>query len=262
MDKDVMNLVMDEVMKRIGTPEAAPKPSGNAACFSSIGVTEFVGTAMGQTIGMVIANVDPILHKAMGIDPKYRSIGIISDRTGAGPQLMAADEAVKATNTELLSAELPRDTMGGAGHGCLILLGAEDVSDARRAVEVTLANVETYFGDVWANEVGYLELQYTARASYAVHKVLGGPLGKAYGLVLGAPAGIGVVICDTAVKAAEVEVISYASPSKTAFTNEAFISITGDSGAVRQAIRAAREVGLKLLSTLGSEPKSSSTPYI
>ena len=262
MDKDVMNLVMDEVMKRIGTPEAAPKPSGNAARFSSIGVTEFVGTAMGQTIGMVIANVDPILHKAMGIDPKYRSIGIISDRTGAGPQLMAADEAVKATNTELLSAELPRDTMGGAGHGCLILLGAEDVSDARRAVEVTLANVETYFGDVWANEVGYLELQYTARASYAVHKVLGGPLGKAYGLVLGAPAGIGVVICDTAVKAAEVEVISYASPSKTAFTNEAFISITGDSGAVRQAIRAAREVGVKLLATLGSEPKSSSTPYI
>ena len=219
-------------------------------------------SAMGHTIGMVIANVDPILHSAMGLDPKYRSIGIISDRIGAGPQIMAVDEAVKATNTELLSAELPRDTEGGAGHGCLILLGAEDVSDARRAVEVALSNVETYFGDVWGNEVGYLELQYTARASYAVNKVLGGPLGKAYGLVLGAPAGIGVVICDTAVKAAEVEVLSYASPSKTANTNEAFISITGDSGAVRQAIRAAREVGVKLLATLGSEPKSSSTPYI
>ena len=58
------------------------------------------------------------------------------------------DEAVKATNTEVLSIELPRDTEGGAGHGCLILLGAEDVSDARRAVEVALSNVQNYFGDV------------------------------------------------------------------------------------------------------------------
>ena len=95
-----------------------------------------------------------------------------------------------------------------------------------------------------------------------MNKGLGGPLGKAYGLVLGAPAGIGVVICDTAVKAAEVEVLSYASPSKTSYTNEAFISITGDSGAVRQAIRAARDVGLKLLGAMGSEPKSASVSYI
>lgn len=266
MDKEIMNRVMDEVMKRLGDPAAPVKapeaPSGNAAAFSSIGVTEFVGTAMGHTIGSVIANVDPALHEAMGLDKRYRSIGIISDRIGAGPQIMAMDEAVKATNTEVLSIEFPRDTEGGAGHGSLILIGAEDVSDARRAVEVALANVETYFGDVWANEVGYLELQYTARASYAVNKGLGGPMGKAYGLVLGAPAGIGVVICDTAVKAAEVEILSYVSPSKTSFSNESFISITGDSGAVRQAIRAAREVGVKLLATLGSEPKSSSTPYI
>lgn len=33
---------------------------------------------------------------------------------------MAADEAVKATNTEILVIELPRDTKGGAGHGSLI----------------------------------------------------------------------------------------------------------------------------------------------
>ena len=268
MDKDMVNQVMDAVMKRLGDTPAPAAPGAEKAsagvepCFANIGVTEFVGTAQGHTMGAVIANVDPILHQVMGLDPKYRSIGIISDRVGAGPQIMATDEAVKATNTEVLSIELPRDTEGGAGHGCLILLGAGDVSDARRAVEVALSNVQNYFGDVWGNEVGYLELQYTARASYAVNKGLGGPLGKAYGLVLGAPAGIGVVICDTAVKAAEVEVLSYASPSKTSYTNEAFISITGDSGAVRQAIRAARDVGLKLLGAMGSEPKSASVSYI
>lgn len=81
--------------------------------------------------------------------------------------------------------------------------------------------------------------------------------------MLGAPAGIGVVISDTALKAAEVEAFAYCSPSKgTSLTNEAFIMITGDSGAVRQAIRSAREVGVKLLGTLGGAPKSLTRPYI
>ncbi len=273
MEQDMMKQVMEEVMKRLGG-EAAPAPAAPApevkverpcpsANFDPIGVTEYIGTARGHTIGLVIANIDATLHEKMGIDKRFRSIGIISDRIGAGPQLMAADEAVKATNTEVISAEMPRDTEGGCGHGCLIIFGAEDVSDVRRAVEVTLANVDTYFGDVWANEVGYLELQYTARASYCLNKALGAPVGKAFGLVLGAPAGIGVVISDTALKAAEVEAYAYCSPSKgTSLTNESFIMITGDSGAVRQAIRSAREVGVKLLATLGSEPKSTTTPYI
>ncbi|HBC96172.1 MAG TPA: propanediol utilization microcompartment protein PduB, partial [Clostridium sp.] len=53
-------------------------------------ITEFVGTAdYGDTVGLVIANVDSSLHEKMGIDKRYRSIGIISDRTGAGPQIMA-----------------------------------------------------------------------------------------------------------------------------------------------------------------------------
>jgi len=177
---------------------------------------------------------------------------------------MAADEAVKATNTEVVAIELPRDTKGGAGHGNLIIFGAEEVSDARRAVEVALKELRRTFGDVYVNEAGHLEFQYTARASYALQKAFGAPLGKAFGLIVGAPAAIGVLCCDTAVKAAEVEVIGYASPAKgTSMTNEAILSISGDSGAVRQAIIAAREVGLKLLSTLGEAPKSlNGEPYI
>ena len=113
-------------------------PVGKCECR----LTEFVGlTTHGHGIGLVIANVDPALHEAMGLDKKYRSIGIIGARTGAGPFIMAADEAVKATNTEVISIELPRDTEGGAGHGSLILFGAEDVSDVKRAVEVAINNV-------------------------------------------------------------------------------------------------------------------------
>jgi len=205
-----------------------------------------------------------MLHEKMGLDKRFRSIGILGGRTGAGPQIMAADEAVKATNTEIVAIELPRDTKGGAGHGSLIIFGAEEVSDARRAVEVALQELPRTFGDVYANEAGHLEFQYTARASYAIGKAFNAPVGKAFGLIVGAPAAIGVVCCDTAVKAAEVEIVGYASPAQgTSYTNEAILFISGDSGAVRQSLIAAREIGLKLLSALGGRPESvSGKPYI
>lgn len=262
MEQETVKKVMDEVVKRLANEAAASNPIEEACCVPA-NCTEFIGTAIGDTIGLVIANVEGRLHELMGIDKKYRSIGIISDRTGAGPQLMACDEAVKATNTEVISAEMCRDTKGGCGHGALIILGAEDVSDAKRAIEVALKELPKYFGDVWANDVGYLELQYTARASYCLNKALGAPLGRAFGLVLGAPAGVGVVISDTALKAAEVETFAYCSPTKgTSFTNESFVMISGDSGAVRQAILSARDVGVKLLHAMGGKPKSVTVPYI
>lgn len=261
-----MEKVMEEVMKKMGAKEEPkkeePKKEAAKPCFAP-GITEFVGTAIGDTIGLVIANVDHHLHGFMKLDPKYKSIGIIGARTGAGPHIMAADEAVKATNTEIISIELPRDTKGGAGHGCLILFGAEDVSDARRAVEVTLKELDRTFGDVYGNSAGHIELQYTARASYACNKAWGAPVGKSFGLIVGAPAAIGVVIADAAVKAANVDIVSYASPATTSYTNEAILFVSGDSGAVRQAVIAARELGIKLLEALGQESApSSTTPYI
>lgn len=226
-------------------------------------VTEYVGAARGDTVGLVIANVDYSLHESMKLDKKYRSIGIISSRTGAGPQIMAADEAVKATNTEVVSIELARDTKGGAGHGSLIILAAEDVSDARRAVEVALAQLDRTFGDVYGCDVGHLELQYTARASLALEKAFGAPIGKAFGIIVGAPAGIGVVMADAAMKTANVEMVTYASPNAgTAHSNEVIITITGDSGAVRQSVIAAREVGLSILRSMGQDPKTDTKPYI
>ena len=257
MNETMINKIMEEVMKKVGSDAPAAPKSG--CC----GLTEFVGTGIGDTIGLVLANVDPALNKVMEIDPKYRSIGIIGGRTGAGPQIMAADEAIKATNTEILKIELPRDTKGGAGHGNLIIFGAEDVSDARRAVEVTLGELERTFGDVYANEAGHIELQYTARASYACEKAFGAPLGKAFGLVVGAPAAIGIVTADTALKAANVDVVAYSTPAKgTSLTNEVILFFSGDSGAVRQAVIAAREVGIALLSTLGSKAKNDFPSYI
>jgi len=228
-------------------------------------ITEFVGVnPIGDTIGLVIANVDQQVLDAMKLEKSYRSIGVVGARTGAGPHIMAADEAVKATNTEIVKIELPRDTKGGAGHGSLIIFGGEDVSDVRRAVEVTLEEVDRTFGDVYANEAGHIELQYTARASYACQTAFGAEYGRAFGLIVGAPAAIGVVMADTAVKAANVTVVGYASPGNggTSHSNEAILFISGDSGAVRQSVISAREVGLALLGSMGEEPTNSQPSYI
>lgn len=266
MDDKLIEKVMKQVSEELGikqAPAAAPAACDTEAFAASLGVTEFVGTAIGDTIGLVIASVDPLLADVMKLG-KYRSIGIIGGRTGAGPQIMAVDDAVKATNTEIISIELPRDTKGGAGHGSLIYIGADDVSDARRAVEIALSCLDKYFGDVYANEAGHLEFQYTARASYCLEKAFGTPLGRAFGMVCAGPAAIATVLADVAVKAANVEVVGYSSPGNggTSFSNEVILTFTGDSGAVRQAVRAAIEVGKKLLGALGSEAKSTTQPYI
>lgn len=264
MEDKMIDLMVQQVMQKLGANggQSAP-PASSLTGVQNPGMTEFVGTAFGDTLGLVIANVDPDLHKVMGIDPKYRSIGIFGGRTGAGPQIMAVDEAVKATNTEVLKIELPRDTKGGAGHGSLIILGAEEVSDARRAIEVALKDLARTFGDVYANDAGHIELQYTARASFACEKAFGAPIGKAFGLCVGAPAVIGVLMVDAAVKSADVNLIGYATPAGgTSHSNEVIGFFSGDAGAVRQAIITAREVGVRLLGTLGSEPACLGVPYI
>ncbi|MCA9960949.1 MAG: propanediol utilization microcompartment protein PduB [Chloroflexota bacterium] len=262
MDDKLLDMIVAQVMDKVGG-SASAAPAQAAAAYANPGMTEFVGTAVGETIGIVIANVDPVVHEQMGLDAKYRSIGILSARTGAGPQIMAADEAVKATNTEVVTVELARDTHDGAGHGSLIIFGAEEVSDARRAIEVALKDLERTFGDVYANAAGHIELQYTARASFACEKAFGAPIGRAFGLCVGAPAGIGVMMVDAAVKSADVDVIGYASPAKgTSFSNEVIGFFSGDAGAVRQAIMTAREVGVKLLGTLGEPPAPVGVPYI
>lgn len=228
-------------------------------------ISEFVGTVKyGDTIGLVIPNVSSVLREKMGLDKNDRAIGIISNRTGAGSQVMAADEAVKATNAKVVSVELPRDTKGGAGHGCLIILASEDVADVRNAVEITLNNTERNFGEVYGFDAGHLDLHYTARASFALNKGFNAPIGKAFGIIVGAPAGIGVVMADTALKTANVELISYLSPSKgTSHSNEVVITITGDSEAVRQAVISAREVGLSIAKSMGENPISTTgKPYI
>ncbi len=192
---DVGSLV-DEILKRVlmridsadlsktsgatsnASCASAPVSSPAVSQLQTSMITEHVGsTTTGDTIGLVIANVDSQVLEAMKLTKSYRSIGILGSRTGAGPQIMAADEAVKATNTEIVSIELARDMKGGAGSGSLIIFGGDDVSDVRRSVEVALRELERTFGEVYMNDAGHVEVQYTARAGEALGHQKVKPLG-------------------------------------------------------------------------------------
>ena len=277
--KSMVDEILKRVLMRIDGADLSKTTgaTGNASCACASSpvsspttnqlqtsmITEHVGsTTTGDTIGLVIANVDSQVLEAMKLTKSYRSIGILGSRIGAGPQIMAADEAVKATNTEIVSIELARDMKGGAGAGSLIIFGGDDVSDVRRSVEVALRELERTFGEVYMNEAGHVEVQYTARAGEALVTAFGTPEGKAFGLIVGAPAAIGVVMADTAVKSANVDVVGYRSPSSSAMSNEVILQISGDSGAVKQAVKAARDVGLALLETMGDRPKNKGNAYI
>ena len=220
-------------------------------------------TPVVDTIGLVIPGIDPSLLEKMNLKKPYKSLGLISSRTGAAGQINAADEAVKSTNTEIVSIELPRDTKGWGGHGCFIVIGGANVSDVRRAVDITLEYIGKYAGELYISQAGHLEFTFSACADKALHMAFNAPIGKPFGFFCGSPAAIGLVMADLAVKSSPVEVIKYMTPDQgTSHSNEVIVAVTGDADAVKNAVLTARDVGLQLLVSMGSYPESPATPYL
>lgn len=225
--------------------------------------TEFVGTAVLDTIGLVISGIDERLLEKMNVGKKYRVLGLLSSRTGAAGQLTAMDDAIKATNTELLSFDLPRDTKGWGGHGNYIVIGGQDVSDVRHAIELALELTNHNAGEVYISESGHLEFAYSASAGEVLVKAFGAKPDQAFGFFAGSPAAIGLVMSDHAVKAADVDIISYMTPSiGTSHSNEVILAFSGEATAVKEAVLEARQIGLELLISMGTYPVIPGTPYL
>lgn len=225
--------------------------------------TEFVGTAVLDTIGLVISGIDETLLKKMNIGSKYRVLGLLSSRTGAAGQLTAMDEAIKSTNTELLSFDLPRDTKGWGGHGNYLVIGGYDVSDVRHAIEIALELTNKHAGEVYISQSGHLEFAFSASAGEVLVKAFGAKPGKAFGFMAGSPAAIGLVMADHAVKAADVEIISYMTPSiGTSHSNEVILAFSGEATAVKEAVLEGRQIGLELLISMGTYPEIPGIPFL
>lgn len=226
-------------------------------------MTEFVGTTVLDTIGLVIPGITPALLASMDLKKPYRSLGLISSRTGAAGQINAVDEAVKSTNTEVVSIELPRDTKGWGGHGNFIIIGGSNVSDVRKAVEIALEYTKKYAGELYISQAGHLEFTYSANADQALNLAFQAPIGKPFGFFCGSPAAIGLVMADLAVKSSAVEIVRYMTPDRgTSHSNEVIVAVTGDASAVKNAVLTARDVGLQLLVSMGSYPETPSEPYL
>lgn len=224
---------------------------------------EFVGRTVLDTIGLVIPSIDDSLRNEMDLPGEVYAIGVISSRTGAAGQICAVDEALKNTNAILVSVELPRDTKGWGGHGNYIVVGGQNVSDVRRAVEIALELIERNAGEVYINSAGHLEFAYSASAGEALNKAFGAPIDQAFGFMAGSPAAIGLVMADKALKSASVSLIKYMTPDKgTSHSNEVIIAFSGDTSAVKTAVLTAREVGLELITTMAEYPSGPSKPYL
>ena len=225
--------------------------------------TEFVGTAVLDTIGLVISGIDETLLEKMNIGSKYRVLGLLSSRTGAAGQLTAMDEAIKSTNTELLSFDLPRDTKGWGGHGNYLVIGGYDVSDVRHAIEIALELTNKHAGEVYISQSGHLEFAFSASAGEVLVKAFGAKPGKAFGFMAGSPAAIGLVMADHAVKAADVEIVSYMTPSiGTSHSNEVILAFSGEATAVKEAVLEGRQIGLELLISMGTYPEIPGIPFL
>lgn len=231
--------------------------------FGKCDMTQFVGAGVCDTIGLYIANADGELRKQMNIPEKFHAVGLIGSRTGAAAQILAVDDAVKATSTEVISIEIPRDTKGWGGHGNFIIIGGRTPSDVRRAVELSLELIDKNAGEIYISEAGHMEFQYSARSGEAVNMAFGVPAGQPFGFVCASPAPIGMVIADIALKAAGVELVKTLRPdSGTSHSNEVIIAFTGEASAVKNAVIDAREAGHKLLRALGSPAPPVTEPYI
>lgn len=225
--------------------------------------TEFVGTAVLDTIGLVITGVNQELLETMNIGTRYRALGLFSSRTGAAGQMTAIDDAVKATNTEVLSIDFPRDTKGWGGHGNYVVLGGNDISDVRHAIQLSLELTNKYAGELYISQAGHLEFAYSASAGTVLSKAFHAVPDQAFGFMAGSPAAIGLVMADTAMKTAPVSIARYMTPSiGTSHSNEMILAISGDASAVKESVLTARQIGLELLIAMGSYPEIPGTPYL
>lgn len=226
--------------------------------------SEYVGKSIGDTIGIVIPNIDNNLLNSMNISTSYKSLGIVSARIGAITHMLSADEAAKIANVEIVRIELCRDTKGGAGHGVSVIFASEDVSDVRHAVEFMLDDIHRTFKDVYISEYGHIEAHFTPSAEHGVLRLFPDvEFGSAFGAIVGAPAAIGLLMADTALKAGDVKIASYLSASMgTALTNEIVVGIYGETSGVKHAIEEAKKIGLYVLEQFGASVVQATTKFI
>ena len=133
----------------------------------------------------------------------------------------------------------------------------------RDAIRIALELTNKYAGELYISEAGHLEFAYSASAGRVLEKAFQAKRGQAFGFMAGSPAAIGLVMADTALKAADVRIARYMTPSLgTSHSNEVILALSGSADAAKEAVLSARQIGLELLIAMGSYPEIPGTPYL
>ena len=232
------------------------------------GSSEFTGLYRGKygnlwVGGWVIPNLDPAIAEAMEIPAQYRSVGIITSRSASMSVCVAADEAVKTADVHLVHLEMTTDSNGKGPRCAFLVLGGEDVSDVRRAVQVTMDALPHTFGGMGVGETAGYDVHWSANPGEVLcHPYFGAVSGKAWGFLDGWPKAVGMIMADYAMKSAAVELIHVHTSEENHWHNEYTCSFTGSSGDVLAAVRKAREVGEHCIRATGNlEPVPQGDPY-
>ena len=133
----------------------------------------------------------------------------------------------------------------------------------RRAVQIALSLTDKYAGELYISQAGHLEFAYSASAGAVLQKAFDAEPGQAFGFLAGSPAAIGLVMADHALKSGAVQIVKYMTPSRgTSYSNEVILAFSGGAAAVKNAVLAARQIGLEILIAMGSYPEIPGTPYL
>lgn len=171
----------------------------------------------------LIPNLSPGLVRALGLDSRFRAIGLISSDSD-DVTYMALDEATKVANVEVVYA---RSLYAGAANASTALAGEvigviagptpAEVASGLRGAE---SFIESGVGFCSANEkedVVYLAHCVSRTGSY-LSKVAQVPTGQAIAYLV-APPVEAMVGLDAALKASDVELTQYfAPPTETNFS--------------------------------------------
>ena len=128
-----------------------------------------------------------------------------------------------------------------------------------RSLELT----EKYAGEVYASAADIWSLHTLPVRERPLQKAFHAAPGEAFGFLTGAPAAIGLVMADTAMKTSAVQIACYMTPSLgTSHTNEVILGISGDASAVRSSVIVGTSDGDGAARLHGRFPKCFGTPYL
>jgi hypothetical protein len=150
-------------------------PAAPAAAFANPGMTEFVGTAFGDTIGIVIANLDPVVHEKMKLAPNTAPSVFSAPAPAPARRLWPPMKPSKPPTPKSSPSNWPAIPKAAPVTAASSSLAPKKFPTPAAPSKWLSKTSDRTFGDVYANDAGHIELQYTARASYACEKAFGAP---------------------------------------------------------------------------------------